>query len=136
MATPTDPLVFLSGGAIQLVLDGARPATVTLRAPKMREFRALREELWEIDDEIDSFVDKAQPEVEHPVVLARLKRQRDIDGTRLSEDLRGTWAAGVIATLGGLEVEADDLPAYCPTAAFAAELARHWVGVPHNVRAS
>lgn len=132
--------------------DNGRGQRTQLRRPKMKELRRLREEEWEIADEIRAFMAPLQQAVDDHLqrvginvgdaksladastddlrILRDLQRDRDQKSTVRSEDLRGPWAIGVIDLLGGKQVEEDDLPPWAFTSDFAAQLLTHWVTVP------
>lgn len=141
-------------GTIVIHLDDeqGRNERITLRRPKMRELRQLREDEWEIASQVRSFMEPLQDAVDSflhdreidPTVagslasmstsdlrtLRDLQRDRDQKSQLFSEEQRGPWALQVIEQLGGKRLEEDELPPWCFTADFSGHLLAHWLAVP------
>lgn len=151
MPTPADipeGLELRKDGTIVMHLDDdeGRNRRVQLRRPKFRELRRLRQDEWDIADQIRTWLTTAQAELDGfdldsydkdadiPRDVRRqvteITRRIQRDGAVMAEDLRLSWAEDVIRTLSGTEVNEDDLPPWCASADFAAQTLNHWLMVP------
>lgn len=140
-------------GTVTVVIDADR---FELRRPKAGEYRRLREQLEEINDEILVLADQTDtasgPIREEREATKRLAGADEIARIRAGittadqlehrkrlrvfnahvENKRGEWFRTVIQTLSPVALERpdEDLPNWFFTADISAELIRHWQAVP------